>query len=173
MPVIILVVSTLAFWLIYWFIRMDCLEHLAGIFDARRREAQRLKSREAQRIAPLKAVDDPRDAATILMLLMARIGHDPTREHIAVIENTVRSVFGFDRDLTERMTQARFIASRADNFDQAAGLFADMLNKRLNPDERLHLIDMMGDVARVEGPTEAQNDAIESLKRRLGLVRPH
>jgi hypothetical protein len=150
MPVVILIVSTLAFWLIYWFIRMDGLEHLAGIFDARRREAQRLKSREAQ-----------------------RINHDPTREHIAAIETTVRSVFGFDRDLTERMTQARFIASRADNFDQAAGVFADMLNKRLTADERLHLIDMLGDVARIEGPTEAQTEAMESLKRRLGLVRPH
>jgi uncharacterized tellurite resistance protein B-like protein len=173
MPVIILIVSTLAFWLIYWFIRMDGLEHIAGTFDARRREAQRLKSREAQRIAPLKAVDDPRDAATILMLLIARINHDPTREHIAAIENTVRSVFGFDRDLTERMTQARFIASRADNFDQAAGVFADMLNKRLTADERLHLIDMLGDVARIEGPTEAQTEAMESLKRRLGLVKTH
>jgi uncharacterized tellurite resistance protein B-like protein len=152
---------------------MDGLEHVAGIFDRRRREAQRLKSREAQRVAPLRAVDDPRDAATILMLLIARTGHDPTREHIAAIENTVRSVFGFDRDLTERMTQARFIASRADNFEHAAGFFADLLNKRLTADERLHLIDMLGDVARIEGPTEAQTDAIEGMKRRLGLVATH
>src|SRR5262245_33085577 len=163
MPVIILVVSTLAFWLIYWFIRMDGLEHIAGIFDARRREAQRLKSREAQRVAPLKPVDDPRDAATIVMLLIARNGHDPTTEHSAAIQDTDRSVFGCDRDLTERITQARFIAGRADNFDQAAGVFADMLNKRLTADERLHLIDMVGDVARIEGPTEAQIEAIESL----------
>jgi hypothetical protein len=173
MPVIILVVSTLAFWLVYWFIRMDGLEHLAAIFDQRRREELARKARAAERIAPLRAVDDPRDAATILMLLVARISHDPTRDHIAAIEETIRSVFGFDRDLTERMTQARFIASRADNFDQAAGLLADLLNKKLTVDERRHLIEMLGDVARVEGPTEAQTEAIESMKRRLKLVPTH
>jgi len=173
MPVIILVVSTLAFWLVYWFVRMDGLEQVAAIFDQRRREARRLKSREAERIAPVRAVDDPRDAATILMLLVARIGHDPTREHIAVIEKTIRSVFGFDRDLTDRMTQARFIASRADNFEQAAGLFSDLLNKRLTADERLHLVDMLVDVARVEGPSEAQTEAIDVLRRRLSLIATH
>lgn len=173
MPVIILVVSTLAFWLLYWFVRMDGLEHLAAIFDRRKRDARRLKAREAEHIAPLRAVDDPRDAATILMLLMARIGQDPTREQIAVIENTIRTVFGFDRDLTERMTQARFIASRADSFDHAAGLLAELLTKRLTVDERLHLLDMLGEVARIEGPSEAQTGAIESLKRRLRLLPTH
>ena len=173
MPILILLVSTLAFWLLYWFIRMDGLEHVAAIFDRRKREAKRLKSREAERIAPLRAVDDPRDAALILMLLMARIGHDPTREHVAAIEATARSVFEFDRDLTGRMTQARFIASRADSFDHAAGLFADLLRTRLTVDERLHLIDMLGGVARIEGPSEAQSDAIDSVKRRIGLVAAH
>ena len=106
----------------------------------------------------------------VLMLLMARIGHDPTREHIAAIKATARSVFGSDRDLTERMTQARFIAGRADNFEQAAGLFAELLKTRLTVDERLHLIDMLGGVARIDGPTEAQTEAIESLKRQIGLA---
>jgi hypothetical protein len=71
------------------------------------------------------------------------------------------------------MTQARFIASRADSFDHAAGLLAELLTKRLTVDERLHLLDMLGEVARIEGPTEAQTEAIESLKRRLRLVPTH
>jgi hypothetical protein len=38
------------------------------------------------------------------------------------------------------MTQARFVASRADSFAQAAVLFADLFNKRLTPDEKRHLV---------------------------------
>jgi hypothetical protein len=170
MPVLVLLVSTLAFWLIYWFVRMDGLEHVAGIFDRRRREAQRLRAREAERIAPLRAVNDPRDAATIMMLLIVRIGGDPSREQIAFIERTVSAVFGFDGELGAHMTQARFIAGRADSFEQAAGLFGDLFTKRLTGDERRELIEMVEDVARIEGPSEAQTAAIEVLKRRVGLV---
>jgi hypothetical protein len=64
------------------------------------------------------------------------------------------------------MTQARFIASRADGFEQAAGLFSNLLNKRLDVTEKHQLIAMLEEVAE---PTEAQTDAIELLKRRLGL----
>jgi uncharacterized tellurite resistance protein B-like protein len=172
MPVIALVLSTLAIWLIYWFVRMGGIDHVRGMFHRKSEEARRIIAREAERTAALRAVDDPRDAATILMLLIARTGHDPTREQIAVIEKTVRAVFGFDRDLSERMTQARFIASRADSFDHAAGFLSDLLKKRLSSDERHELIAMLEEVAGHDGPSEAQTEAIEGLKLRIGLAPP-
>ena len=94
---------------------------------------------------------------------------DVTREQITAIETTVRAVFGFDREMTEHMPQARFTAGRADNFEQAAGLFCDLLNKRLNVTEKHQLIAMLEEVAE---PTEAQTESIEVLKRRLGLAAP-
>ena len=121
MPVVVLVLSTLVIWVIYWFVRMGGIDHVWNLFDSRRKEAKLIIARESERTAALRAIDDPRDAATVLMLLIARIGRDPTREQIAAIAHTVRTEFGFDRELSERMTQARFIASRADNFDHAAG----------------------------------------------------
>jgi uncharacterized tellurite resistance protein B-like protein len=170
MPIIALVLSTLAVSLIYWFVRLGGIDHVRGMFARRSEEARRIISREVERTAPLRAVDDPRDAATILMLLIARAGGDPTREQIAAIETKVRAVFGFDQELTERMTQARFIASRADSFEQAAGLFSDLLKKRLTADERHQLIAMLEEVAGYDGPSEAQTGAIEGLKRRIGLA---
>ena len=170
MPVVVLVLSTLAIWVIYWFVRMGGVDHVLGLFHRKSAEARLIVARESERIAALRAVDDPRDAATILMLLIARAGGDPTREQIAAIESTVRRAFGFGGEMTERMTQARFIASRADNFEHAAGLFTDLLKKRLSPDERRELIDMLEDVARVDGPSEAQTKSIEGLKRRIGLA---
>ena len=130
MPIIVLVLSTLALWTIYWFVRMGGIDHIQAK-RTQRKDADRLaNARAAERSAPLRAIDDPRDAAVILMLLMAREGGDPTREQIAAIEKIVRATFGFEHDLHERMTQARFIASRADSFAQAAALFADLFNKQ-------------------------------------------
>jgi uncharacterized tellurite resistance protein B-like protein len=170
MPIIALVLSTLTIWFIYWFVRMGGVDHVMGLFSQKHREARQIISRDIERTAALRAVDDPRDAATVLMLLMARTGGDPTRDQIAAIETTVRAVFGFGGELTERMTHARFIASQANNFDHAAGLLSDLLKKRLTTDERHELIAMLEEVAGHEGASEAQTEAIEGLKRRIGLA---
>src|SRR5215470_5753468 len=98
MPIVVLVASTLAFWVIYWFIRMGGIDHFREQSARRKDEARRAQARE--RSAPLRAIDDPRDAATVLMLLIAR-GGDPTAKQIATIEKTMRVVFGFDHDVNE------------------------------------------------------------------------
>jgi uncharacterized tellurite resistance protein B-like protein len=170
MPIIALVLSTLLFWLLYWFVRMGGLDHLRERSAQRKEEARRHAAREASRLAPLRAVDDPRDAAAILMVLVARAHGDPTREQIATVENILRSMFGFERELTERMTQARFIAQQADSFEQAAAVFAGMFKQRLTSDERQQLVDMLEDVARNEGPSETQMQAIRAFKPMIGLV---
>jgi hypothetical protein len=170
MPIVALVISALAFWFIFWFFRMGGLEQMREA-AARRKDAARLaKARESERMAPLRAVDDPRDAAVILMLLMARVGGDPTREQIAAIEKTVGSVFGADYDLANHMRQARFIAGRADSFEQAAGLFTDLFVKRLTDDERRQLVRMVEEVAELEHHSEAHAEAIGVLRRRMGLA---
>jgi hypothetical protein len=169
MPIIALLFSTLAFWVLYWFIRMGGIDHVHSILTRHKEEARRAAARERERTASLRAIDDPRDAAMILMVLMARLAGDPTREQIAAIEQEVRTAFGFDAELTERMTQARFIARQADGFEQAAGLFSDLFNKSLAMSEKLELVAMLEAVASVEGRTEAAAEALELLKRRIGL----
>lgn len=170
MPIIGLVLSSLLIWTLYWLFRLGGLEQIREK-HAQRKDAERLsRARESHRRAPLEAVDDPREAAIILMLLIAREGGDPTREHIAAVEKLARSTFGFDRDLTSRMTQARFIAGRADSFAQAAALFSNLFNKKLTHEEKLELVDMVKEVARVEKTSEAHEQAIDGLSQRLGLI---
>ena len=170
MPIIALVLSTLAFWMFYWFVRMGGVDHIRASSEKRKEEARRAAARERERTACLRAVDDPREAATILMLLMARVGGDPTKEHVTVIERLIRVTFGFERELTERMTAARFMASRAEGFEQAAGLFSDLFNARLTTGERQELLGMLEEIAAVDGPSTAHNEAVELIKRRIGLA---
>jgi hypothetical protein len=169
MPVVVLVVSTLLFWVIYWFVRMGGIDHFRERSARRKDETRRAEARELERTAPLRAIDDPRDAATVLMLLIPR-GRDPTARQIATIEETMRSVFEFDHDLNERLTHARFIAGCAQSFAQAAKLFADLFNKRLDVKERSELVGIVEAVARIDGPSPIQTADIDALKRLVGLT---
>jgi uncharacterized tellurite resistance protein B-like protein len=169
MPIVVLIASTLIFWVIYWFVRMGGVDHFREQSQRRKDEARRAKVRESERIAPLRAVDDPRDAATVLMLLIPR-GRDPTAKQIASIEETMRAVFGFDLDVNERLTHARFIASCAQSFAEAAGLFADIFKKRLTPEERRELVGIVEEIARTDGPSAIQAADIDGLKRLVGLA---
>jgi len=169
MPIAVLVASTLAFWVIYWFIRMGGVNHVRDQSARRKEDARRAQARVLERTAPLRAIDDPRDAATILMLLIPR-GRDPTAKQIAAIGETMGVVLGFDHELNERLTHARFIASRAQSFAEAAGLFADLFNKRLTTEERRELVGIVEEIARMDGPSATQTADIVVLKRQVGLA---
>src|SRR5690242_4947887 len=172
MPIVVLIASTLIFWLVYWFVRMGGIDHFHEQSQRRKDAARRTQARESERTAPLSAIDDPREAAIVLMLLIPR-GGDPTASQLAAIEDKMRAVFGFDRDVNERLTHARFSASRAQGFAEAAGLFAHLFNKQLTGDERCELVGMVEEIARIDGgPSAAQTEAIDVLKRKVGLAPP-
>jgi len=170
MPIIATIVSGLLLWTLYWFIQMGGIEHFRQRKVQRKEDARKQEAREAARAVPLRAIEDPRDAAAILMLLIARANGDPTREQIHAIEEKLRTVFGFEHELSERMTQARFIARQADSFEQAAGVFAKLFKQKLTCDECRHLVDMLEEVANYEAPSENQIEAIAALKPMIGLV---
>jgi GNAT superfamily N-acetyltransferase len=77
---------------------------------------------------------------------------------------------GVDDDVNGRLTHARFIASCAQSFAQAAGLFAELFNKRLTVQERHELVEMVEEIARIDGLFAIQSAEIEVLKRRVGLA---
>lgn len=166
MPVVVLIVSTLLFWGIYWFVRMGGIDH----FRERAQQRRTIRARASEHIAPLRAIDDPRDAATVLMLLIPR-GRDPTAAQLTAIQATMQKVFSYDdHELSERLTQARFIASRAQSFGQAAGLFAKLFNERLTLEERRELVGLVQEIARIDGPSASQSSEIDGLERLVGLV---
>jgi hypothetical protein len=49
MPIIALVLSTLAFWIFYWFVRMGGMDHIRASSQKRKEEARRAAARERER----------------------------------------------------------------------------------------------------------------------------
>lgn len=167
MPIIALLISTFVGWTIYYFFWMGGADRVLDAFSIQRNARRRQAAQAKERIAPVMAIDDPREAALVLMLLMAREATAPTREQYAAVDDKARTVFGFDKDFDHRMTHVRFVAGRADSFAQAAAVFAGLFVKRLTDGEKRDLVGMIEAVAALEGPSEAQNEAIDGLKRRL------
>jgi hypothetical protein len=168
MPYVGLVLSTLAIWLIYWFVHMGGMDRAADFLSIRRNSKRREAALAKERVAPIAALVDPRDAALVLMLLIARDASAPTREQYAAIEGKARSVFAFDKELPERMAHARFVAARADSFEQAAGMLSGLLRSHLIENECRELIEMIESIAAYDGPSDAQREAIDGFRRRLG-----
>jgi hypothetical protein len=65
MPAVAVVLLTAAFRVVYWFVRMGGVDHFREQAARRKEEARKAEARELDRTARLRAVQDPRDAATI------------------------------------------------------------------------------------------------------------
>ena len=72
MPIIATILSGLFFWGVYWFIFMDGHKAVGNMLTGRRNAKRRAAALDAQARAPIASIVDPRDAATVLMYLVAR-----------------------------------------------------------------------------------------------------
>jgi hypothetical protein len=163
--ILLLVLAIVALAVTTWFIRMG------GMAEFQRRRAQQQEKaareavRERLRTAHLRAVEDPRDAAAVLMLLLAREQGEATREQIWLIEDKLRGL-GVRDDLPERMAKVRFIAGQTESFHLAARVFAILFRNRLSEDERRQLVAMLEEV----GGSQSQREAIAVFRPMIGLV---
>ena len=119
------------------------------------------------RVAPLRAVDDPRDAVAILMLLIAR-DNGVRRASRSAIEDKLRSVFGFERELPERKAQARFIA-RQTKVSTGRRRVRTTVPAAADPDEAVNSSTCWR-TSRTRAPSESQIEAITAFKPMIGLA---
>ena len=172
MPVIAAIVGAVLMGLFYWLIWGQGLQYidmrLRASRDRRRDARNRAAAIENQRLAPLRSIADARDAAAVLMVLVARERAVPTPEQVAAIEREMREVLGFGAELNTRLTYATFAAEQANSVEDAVDVLAPLFRERLTAAEREDLFGMLRRVAEVHGgPTAAQERAIEYAERRL------
>lgn len=172
MPVIAAIVGAVLMGLFYWLIWGQGLQYidmrLRESRDRKRNAQNRAKAIENQRLAPLRSIADARDAAAVLMVLVARERGVPTPEQTAAVEREMREVLGFGAELDTRLAYAKFAAEQAGSAEDAVDVLAPLFHAKLTPDEREDLFGMLRRVAEVHnGPTGTQERAIEYAERRL------
>ena len=108
--------------------------------------------------------------ATILMFLMARVGGDPTREQIAVIEKIVRTVFELHGKLVERINAGALHRQAAQRFRASGRELRGSLQQAPHDQRKTSSHLHVEEVAQVDGPSEAQLAALQVLQRRIGIA---
>lgn len=156
----------------YWFVwgnGMEQLDHVLG----RKRNAKRraIAIDEAQR-APLKAIEEPRDAATVLMVLVATRRGEMTGEQEALILEEMRTTLEYEGDVAGRLAVARHAATCAPSPHVVVTVLRDVLRKHLARAEFNQLSMMLRKIAALHGgPTEEQEKLIAYAERTLPPAR--
>ncbi len=172
MPVIMAILGAIFLGLFYWLMwgqGLEYIEHRWTSARKRRSEAEtRAKTLESQQMAPLRAIDDARDAAVVLMILIGRIRGVLTPEQQKAIEDEMRRVLDLEGEITARFLYAQFAAEQVQDFEKALDGLAPLLREKLGARERTDLLAMLEVVAKVHsGPTHEQDKALGHVTRRL------
>ena len=154
--------------LMYWLIWGRGLEYIeyrwTSAATARRDAKARSVSQERQRMAALRSINDPRDAATALMVGVAQQRGEITPEQATAIEREMRDVLSLSDDVTCRLSFAKFAMEQAGHFEEAVAELASLLRRTLTPTEQQELFGMLSRVASVHaGPVPRQTTAIDAV----------
>ena len=121
----------------------------------------------------LERVQDPRLAATILMLQLVRTGAPVTAAEKTQIMELMADPLAI-ANVETIFVRAWGYTEQNRVFSPVADELVPLLRQRLDMDERLQLVDMLRKVAHAYGePSELQIEAIARLKRRLTMVEPN
>ena len=122
---------------------------------------------------PLGRVQDPRLAATILMLQLVRTGAPVTAAEKTQIMELMESPLGIS-NIERIFVRAWGYTEQNRVFSPIADELVPLLRNKLDMDERMQLLDMLRKVAGAYGePSELQIEAIARLKRRLTMPEPN
>jgi hypothetical protein len=175
MPVIAAVPGAVLTGIFYWLVWGKGLDYIELRWresrDRKRDEARRIAALVSKRSAPLRSIEDARDAAGLLMCLVARQRGVPTPEQKAAIEQQMTEVLDLGGEVPQRLSLAMFAAEQGSVAEEAVDALAPLLRSRLDRTECNDLLDMLNRVAEIHGgPTVEQEKLIARVER--ALVRP-
>jgi len=134
----------------------------------RRRRFQKNASKEA-----LDIIEDPVDAAVILMIAVARSdgGGRVSAEEDAMICTLLQETMQWPKDeAANLLLQLKALTSHVILQDTLLFRMIDVLRGQISPDESAELAAMMEQVAQCEGPASLdQTDIIRRFKERMGI----
>lgn len=154
--------------LTYWFVWGNGMEHVDFMLGRQRNAKRRALAVDQAKRAPLKAIQEPRDAATILMVLVASRRGEMTGEQEALILGEMASTLEYVDDVAASLAIARHAAANAPTPEVAVGELRDLLRKNLGRSEFNQLFLMLRKVASLHGgPTDEQEKLIAYAERTL------
>ncbi|WP_421789649.1 hypothetical protein [Hyphobacterium sp.] len=119
----------------------------------------------------LSSVEDPREAAAILLLGMARAGGEVTTEHKKTIRAEMERAFDVDAAASEELlARASWYSSNVADPDDLIPRMTDFVAKTAGSEALASLSSMLGSIGAVEGDASADQVAyLRRYQQRAGL----
>lgn len=173
MPVLIIAITVLA-GILFWILRVHGTVKQIQEVDRDTKGLQHRAKSALQGLigTPLERVNDVRLAAVILMIQIVRTGSPVTASEKTRILELMENPLGIDTIAATFERAWRYTQERRP-FSLVADPLVPLFRDRLTEDERLHLIEMLTQVASAHSaPSELQREALVRLKRRLTGAAP-
>lgn len=180
MPVILAILGAMFSGLFMWMVWGNGMEVVNAWLDNRaskskaKRDAEAIAAaRDRAARAPLRAIEDPREAALVLLSKLALLRGDITAEQNVLLSRYTTDRFGFEGKPEHKTTLAAFAARQGGEADAIVADLTPLLHVSLSPEALDDLFAMMDEVAALHGgPTESQAAMIERTKTRLSYLGP-
>ena len=165
---------------IWWISRaargaQDVADMAQGLANMPRRN--RFRKKAAKRGIDL--IDDPREAATVLMICVARLSKHAQQNTGMISDEAVQKIIGIlqsymkisGREADELVTQMRWTAQELIQPETALLPMSNILRDSVNHAEAEDLSDMLRKVSHADGnATPAQKAFIDKFRQRTGLA---
>lgn len=179
MHILLAVLGALMSGLFMWVVWGNGMEVINHWLDQRASKAKTQKdakaiadARDRARRAPLRSIEDPREAAMVLLTKLAMLRGEITAEQNLLLSKIAMDRLGLPGKPEHHTALAAFAAKGAPDGDAVVADLSPLFHVRLNAEERDDLFAMMDEIASLHGgPTEAQEAMIERLAKRLSYAR--
>jgi hypothetical protein len=175
MPILVAIFGAVMTGVMYWVIFGNGREVINAWLDERNEKAKlerdaesAMRARALEARAPLKALNDPRDAAVALMVAIAEARGEMTPEQAEVIRARMQNVLDIVKDVDDRLAVAKHAARRAGSPEVVMDEGLPFFREALTESEQDDLLAMLNAVAAVHaGPTDRQAQLIARLENRF------
>ena len=170
---LIALVSVLAVW--YWRAKM-AREAGGEILDAAndvRLAARRLMYKRKHNTHPADSVDDPRLAASGIVVAVATMDAPISQSEIAALTSAAQETFDVtEREALDMVSFGRWVSDQCGTNDEAVRRLSKVVAKLAGAEAAPDLLRMITDVATADGRElgEEEMDALDTVRRALGLT---
>lgn len=172
---LITILGAAALW--YWRLRM-AREAGGEILDAAsdlKAAARRLKYKRRHDQHPADSIEDPRLAAAGIAVAVATMDAPLTKAEIVALTKGAEDMFGASRaEADDIVAFGRWIAAQCGTSSEAVRRLTKTVDRTAGPEAGPDLIALVERAARADGGMlgESEQDAVDAIRRGLGLARP-
>lgn len=158
---------------LFWFYRVRAASQAADAANDVRLTIRRLMNRREYDVHPVETIDDPRLAASGLIVAIATMDAPLSQKEIEALSTQAQHVFEVtERDALDIVSFGRWIAGECGTNQEAVRKLSKRVAKLAGAEVGSDLLRMIEHVATADGNALAddENDAIETVQRALSVA---